>query len=501
MSGITSQINKILTSIRWRFIIIYASLTAVAFVIITLLSVRITENNLLATKISNISQETGQLSVDIAQDFSTGNANSLYNEALMKSQKLSCRVIFVDKAGVVQIDSFSTMNAMRLDTRETREVLTGSKSDSYGYHRIKNGEDKSFWAMYYASAIIKDSQIIGAVIISESIQDVFDATQETAKNYLMIYTTALIIMAVLSYYLTNHISKPIEELREASLAIAHGDYKARVLPRGKNELTELAKAFNTMSRRLQNIDMQRNQFVSNASHELKTPLASMKILIESLLYQDSDIEPDILKDFLGDVNKELDRLTNLINDLLYITKIDAETDVIEVEEVDITDLVAQISIMLAPIAESKGIEIKLEESGGIIAECNATMIRQAISNLCDNAVKYTKSGGSVTIKTYENNEWVFIAIKDTGVGITREDISHLFERFYRVDKARSRQSGGTGLGLNIAYSIAQIHGGGIKVNSKIGEGSEFCFYIPKVYFRNTNQKEKGNSNETKNKKN
>lgn len=454
---------------------------AVAFSVITLLAMRITENSLLVTRINTMSMHTGELSNEMAQDFFLGNANTLYKTALENGQELSCRILVVNKAGVVQVDSFSALNGTMLSTRELREVLTETKADAYGYHQISKDTDKPFWAIYYTSAIIRNSETIGAVIISQSVQDIVIKAQETAKQYLMIFGIAMLIIAILSYYLTNHISRPIEDLRNASLQIAHGDYKARVLPLGNNELTELAKAFNTMSRRLQNVDKQRNQFVSNASHELKTPLSSMKILIESLLYQDSEIDPSVLKDFLGDIDKEIDRLTNLINDLLYITKMDAETDVIEVSEVDLDDLISQILMMLMPIAEKKGISIEFFERDKVRAECNAVMVRQAISNLVDNGIKYTKPGGRILVRISQDESNAFISVKDNGVGIDKDDLQHIFERFYRVDKARSRLSGGTGLGLNIVNSIAVTHGGRVSVKSSIGEGSEFTFIIPKKY--------------------
>ena len=454
---------------------------AIAFFVIALISIRMTETDLLSEKITTMSMKTGELSNEVSQDLALGNSHSLYNKIIEHGQELSCRIIVVNEAAVVQMDSFSALNGSVVESRELLEVLTGTKADSYGYHQITDETETPFWAVYFASAIIRDSKIIGAVLVSQSIQDIVSKTQATAQGYLMIFVAAMLIIVILSYYLTNHISRPIDDLRNASIKIAHGDYKARVLPLGNNELTELAKAFNTMSRRLQNVDKQRNQFVSNASHELKTPLASMKILVESLLYQDSQIDPGVLKDFLGDIDKELDRLTNLINDLLYITKMDDETDVIEVENVDLGDLISQIVMMLIPIAEKKNISLDLIENKKVHAECNAVMVRQAISNLTDNAIKYTKEGGKITVTISEDEENAFVAIRDTGVGIDRDDLQHIFERFYRVDKARSRLSGGTGLGLNIAHSIAVIHGGKINVKSRLGQGSEFTFIIPKIY--------------------
>ncbi len=480
------KFRRIFRSVRWRFIFIFIFLVALAFTITAFISARLTEENLLTTRISEMSQVTSRFSNEIADDLSESNASNLYNASIEYGQEHSCRIVIVNKAGIVQVDSFSKLNTMKISSREAIEVLTGSKADSLGYHRLEDDRGNSFWAVYFASAVIKNTDTIGAVIISQSLQDIIEKTQAATKNYLLIFSIITAIIVILSYYLTNHISRPIDELRRASLQIAGGDYKTRVLPKGNNEITELAETFNIMSRRLQNVDKQRNQFVSNASHELKTPLASIKLFVESLIYQDSELSQEVMRDFLKEIDNEVDRLTNLVNDMLYLTKIDAETDIIDVENVDIGNLISQILVMLQPIAAKKNIELEMEQISEAYAECNPVMIRQAISNLVDNAVKYTNDGGNVKVSVDTDDTSVYIKVKDNGVGIAKEHIQHLFDRFYRVDKARSRSSGGTGLGLDIANTIAVIHGGKIEVRSELGVGTEFTFILPKTYSKKKN---------------
>ena len=228
-----------------------------------------------------------------------------------------------------------------------------------------------------------------------------------------------------------------------------------------------------MTDHIQNIDKQRSEFISNASHELKTPITSMKILAESLLSEDN-VPPEIYKEFLTDINAEMDRLNNLVKDLLLLTKLEDAKATLTFEDADITEMCSRAVRMLSPLAEKKNIELKYVYEEYVEANCSKSTIYEAISNLVENAIKYTKDGGKVTIRArYFKGKFVDVSIEDTGEGISEEDQEHLFERFYRVDKARSRATGGTGLGLHIVKQIAKAHGGTVFVKSKLGKGSTF----------------------------
>ena len=456
---------------------IYVALTVAAFVTVTLLTSRILEDNMLNMQVSERIQQVNDFSVNAAGYFSAKNVNALYELSLKTGRELSGRVLVLDASGVVQVDNFGTMNGTKLELREVAEVLLGERDTAFGYHRI-SGDTGQFWTAYYASAMVENSRTIGAVVFSKSIQDVINKIDAIKNQYYLIFVLTTLVIIALSYVFTNHISKPLEELRESAMEVGSGKFDKRVSVKGGNEISELGRAFNYMTDRLENIDKQRSEFVSNASHELKTPMTSMKILIESLLYQDG-VSEEVYKDFLGDINGEIDRLTLLINDLLLMTKIEAERDNVKMQVTSLTDLVAKTVSFLKPIAAKKDIVLQLHMPDEAFIDCEPVRLRQAVNNLVDNAVKYTQKGGKVDVTVSTEGGYAVVTVEDTGEGMASEELSHIFERFYRVDKARSRETGGTGLGLHIVQRIALLHKGRIEVESEKGVGSVFRLIVPR----------------------
>ena len=232
-----------------------------------------------------------------------------------------------------------------------------------------------------------------------------------------------------------------------------------------------------MSERLALLDKTRNQFVSNASHELKTPLSTMKILIETILYQDP-LDPGMTKEFLNDVNKEIDRLSRIVSDLLTLVNIDSGGMKLNLTDLDIYDLMQEQVKRLSPLARENGIELESSARDSLEVTGDVLKLQQVIYNVIDNAIKYTPRGGEVHCTLTRSGKKAVIRIADTGVGIPQEDLPHIFDRFYRVDKARSRETGGTGLGLSIVKQIVLLHGGNITAVSTEGKGSTFTIELP-----------------------
>jgi signal transduction histidine kinase len=225
------------------------------------------------------------------------------------------------------------------------------------------------------------------------------------------------------------------------------------------------------------MDRNRSEFVSNASHELKTPLSSMKILIESLLYQDG-VDEKIYKEFLTDINKEIDRLSEIITGLLSLAKTESETEALTLNKILLSELVHKSVRALQPIARENGVTLTFTVSSDPEVECDALKVMQAVMNLVENAIKYTGDGGRVSVTLQRSGGNAMIVVRDNGCGIPEDEIPHLFDRFYRVDKARARGTGGSGLGLHITRKIALLHGGRIDVQSEEGKGSVFTLVLP-----------------------
>jgi signal transduction histidine kinase len=244
---------------------------------------------------------------------------------------------------------------------------------------------------------------------------------------------------------------------------------------GRDELTLLGDEFNDLTVRLNASESQRRQFVSDASHELKTPLASIKLLSDSILQNDMDM--DTVKEFVGDIGNEAERLNRMSSKLLSLSRTES-IDEVENEIISIVPTAQRVVRMLINIAQKNGVTIRTDfqqDSTILIPEDD---LYQIIFNLVENGIKYNRSGGTLTLTLNRKEEYAVLTISDTGVGIPSDAIPHLFDRFFRVDKARSRKSGGSGLGLSIVKSMVEKNYGTIDVESIPDKGSTFTVCFP-----------------------
>ncbi len=228
------------------------------------------------------------------------------------------------------------------------------------------------------------------------------------------------------------------------------------------------------------IDNSRQEFVSNVSHELKTPLTSMKVLADSLLGQ-GDVPAELYKEFMGDIAEEIERENKIINDLLSLVKMDKSAGGLNISVVNINDLLETIMKRVRPIAEKQNIELVLESFRPVSAEIDEVKLSLALTNLVENAIKYNKEDGWVHVSLNADHKYFFVRVEDSGIGIPEDSLEHIYERFFRADKSHSREIGGTGLGLAITRNAVLMHRGAIKAHSKEGEGTIFTVRIPLIY--------------------
>ena len=257
--------------------------------------------------------------------------------------------------------------------------------------------------------------------------------------------------------------------------IQEGDYTHKLDIGGNDELTVLGDEFNDLTERLNTSEQKRRRFVSDASHELKTPLASIKLLTDSIMQNEMDQET--IREFVGDIGDEAERLNRVASKLLALTKVDGEA-LEESEIIPMAPTIRKVAQRLSGIAEQSGISLDLdleEDTPILILEDD---LYQIVFNLIENGIKYNVPGGSLRVKLSRDEENAYLEVSDTGMGIPEDAIPHLFERFFRVDKARSRQSGGSGLGLAIVRAIVQRSRGEIRVTSTLGEGTAFTVSFP-----------------------
>ena len=264
--------------------------------------------------------------------------------------------------------------------------------------------------------------------------------------------------------------------------VAQGDLDADISEDAYSETRQMSQAVQKSLRKLKAVDQSRQEFVSNVSHELKTPLTSMKVLADSLNMQ-TDAPVELYREFMQDIGEEIDRENIIINDLLSLVKMDKTEADLNIASVAINDLLESILKRLKPIASKRNIELVLESYRPVTAECDEVKLTLALSNLVENAIKYNVAGGWVQVTLDADHKFFYVTVDDSGIGIPEEYQDKIFERFYRVDKARSRETGGTGLGLSITKNIIQMHHGAIKVASKEDEGTTFSVRIPLTYIK------------------
>lgn len=399
------------------------------------------------------------------------------------------RMLFVDSSGCVQADSFCVLNGTIPYSEEIDEVLKGEKDTSVGYHRLElsetaitkdndyiNKSSGKYWAAYYTQAVISSGQQKGVLVLSAPVEDIVENVNQVTLWLGIFSALFTIVVSLITFYSSNVLTLSIRKFNRAIAKMSGGDFSVRVDEKEIAEFGELAKAFNMMSEKLENLDEARNQFVSDASHELKTPLASMKILSESLLTQ-PDAPKELYKEFMGDINSEVDRLSLVINDLLTLVKTDRGMDTLVIGDVELGELIKHITGTVSPLARSKHITVSYEYVD-VSLKGDELRLNQVFTNIIDNAIKYSPENTTITVTLTQTLNNAVVSVSDQGIGISPEDLTRIFERFYRVDKARSRQAGGTGLGLSIVKQIIEQHGGSIEVKSEPGQGTTFTVTLP-----------------------
>ena len=339
-----SERKQFFGSIRVRMVAIYLAVTIVALLSISFTVAILVESSLVNQRTKQQQEATTRLALEISQSFDS-DADTLYSLALTRAQEMGGRVLIMDTDAVVQIDSASYQTGFMLPYREVRDVLIGGKEAAFGFHKISAGADKSAlklsgssnWAVYYTAPITQGGKYLGAVLFSAMIQDVEDSVADIIAEVAIVFGIVAAVMVALSFTLSGFVTKPIVELTHAIRRMGKQGSGVRVKVHGQGEVAELGRAFNRMSEQIEAHDRVRDEFVSNASHELKTPLATMKLLSESILYEENP-DPAEMRELFEDVNHEVDRMSNVITDLLRLVQFDEGQPLLHRENVDLKDI-------------------------------------------------------------------------------------------------------------------------------------------------------------------
>jgi signal transduction histidine kinase len=392
------------------------------------------------------------------------------NEVDLKSRESSSRIIVLDNRCVVLKDSNLTAVGKIYLVPEAIDALRNN-------NKVSTHEAER--AVYAAAAILNgDSEKIGVVLVVASNESAYEIMPALERRILLVTVITACALIALAFFLSRVLLDPMREILRAVKKMSEGHLDQRVVIKGGGEYAEMGQAFNEMAGKLEKVEITRSEFVSNVSHELKTPLSSIKVLTESILLQEN-VRPETYEEFMLDINSEINRMTNIINDLLSLVKMDRRENALNIKNFELNKLTAEVMRRLAPLAARKKTELVYEEvCGGIMLDGDEMKLSLAISNLIENGIKYTPENGKVKVILDADHQNAFITVSDTGIGIEEEHQNKIFERFYRVDKTRDRETGGTGLGLAITHTAVLLHHGSIKVHSKPKEGAVFVVRLP-----------------------
>ncbi len=331
----------------------------------------------------------------------------------------------------------------------------------------------------YSTTLAENGTIYGVVQVGELLAPLGSTLRSVAIELLLIVPFVLILGTLGSYWLAAHAFAPIHRLTRIARRIEAGDLHERVpVPRSKDEIQSLALTFNEMIERLDKAFTRQRRFVADASHELRTPVAAIRSMTDVLLAQSTPIEREEYATVLRDVNAEAERLGHLINDLLSLARTDENQVLLERELVRLDLLAADVAATIEPLAAERDITIEIVAEYPAMVMGDEVRLIQVIMNLLDNAVTYTNTGGNVKLEVEVLHNKAIMTVSDTGIGIAKDHLDHIFERFYRVDPARSRAAGSTGLGLAIVDWIVRAHDGRITVESEVGKGTTFTVVLP-----------------------
>ncbi len=323
-------------------------------------------------------------------------------------------------------------------------------------------------------------RVKGVMLTSLSTDYIMETMEVLSRKAMILEALMIMAIVVIALILSIVLTRPFERVTKVINDVKAGYSNESISVPDLAETEHIVEAFNQLLQRMKVLDDSRQEFVSNVSHELKTPLTSMKVLADSLLVQE-DVPAELYQEFMEDIVSEIDRENRIITDLLTLVKMDKKVSALNIASVNVNDLTELILKRLRPIARKKDVEVVFESVRPVTAEVDEVKMTLVMSNLVENAIKYNKEHGWVKVVLDADHQYFTFEVSDSGIGIPEDSLAQIYERFYRVDKSHSREIGGTGLGLAITKNAVLMHRGSITVTSTEGEGSTFLVKIPLNY--------------------
>lgn len=479
MSAISKDILNFFKSLRFRVLIIILVVGIVPVTVFQIYYLNKYEDNLIQSRIDKLkTMSVVTKNTIITSDYLKTHSSSAVDAELSQAATVfDGRTMIIDKAFKVIKDTYS------LD--EGNVCLSESVIQCFkGQNTIQYSEEKSYieiaLALSSSEKNLEDDYFDGVLLMTFSIKDISDNLKQERYNTDIIIILIWIVVITVAVISQIFISRPFKKMAASIDNVKLGQFDRKLSCDGYTELREVGESIEHMMKRMKELDESRQEFVSNVSHELKTPITSIKVLADSLVMQEN-VPVEMYREFMTDIVAEIDRENSIITDLLTLVKLEKKTEALKIEKINVNEMVELVLKRLRPIAAKKNIELVFESFRPVSAEIDDVKMTMVVSNLVENAIKYNVLDGWVRVSLNADYQYFYLKVSDSGIGMPEESLSHIFERFYRVDKTRSRETGGTGLGLSITYNAIIMHKGDIKVYSREGEGTTFTIRIPLVY--------------------
>ena len=398
-------------------------------------------------------------------------------ELNMLSNLYDGRVLIINSSFRVIKDTYNVSQGKTIISEEVIRCFKGESVSNYD-------DNNNYIEMTVPITVTIDekAQVVGVILTSVSADSIVTNQEILDRQAVLIALLLLIIVFAVAVGVPKVVMQPFDKVTNAINEVKAGFTDEKIVAEDYTELEHIVDAFNQLLARMKVLDDSRQEFVSNVSHELKTPLTSVKVLADSLNTQE-DVPVELYKEFMQDIVDEIDRENKIINDLLSLVKLDKTKSDLNIESIDINKLIESIFKRLMPLAKEQKIDLIFESQRQVIAEVDEVKLTLAITNLIENGIKYNKEEGWVKVSLDADHQFFTLEVSDSGIGMEEEDLKHIFERFYRVDKSHSREIGGTGLGLAITRSTILMHRGSVKVNSTPDEGTVFIVKLPLSYIQ------------------
>ena len=467
--------GRFFKSLKFRILIVLVILGIVPSVIVCGIMVTSFEDRTVSIRNSNVKNQCDILCNQISSgDYLDGEKSQEIDSKLeLLSSIYNGRILVIDQDFRIVKDTFDLDEGKTVLSADAIRCFRGSSVSRYD-------SENNYLEMVLPIQDLESKEIKGAMLVSISTNEILAGKQLLEQRGILVLGIIIALVLVLGYFLASILVRPLARVTKAIEDITDGYQKYNIFVPDYTETELITDAFNKLLGRMKVLDDSRQEFVSNVSHELKTPLTSMKVLADSLVGQEN-VPIELYQEFMQDITEEIDRENKIISDLLALVKMDKKASDLTIEQMNINALLESILKRLRPIADKRHIDLILDSFRPVTADVDEVKFTLAISNLVENGIKYNVDDGWVRVSLDADHKYFYVTVADSGMGIPEESIERIFERFYRVDKSHSREIGGTGLGLAITRSAIAMHHGAIKVYSKEDEGTTFSVRIPLTY--------------------